>query len=233
MHHVPYQQLEQGCFGYEPTVWRTMPGDCQQAVRMIPNEHIELPKEAETAEPTPAEETTPVQEGQEGQEGQSSEKPIESLLNEVPESSPLDLPRIVQPDAIPESPAPADMPAEPPAKSPAEPPAAAPQAEPPAAKQPAAEPPAAEPKPAEPAPTEPKQPQPESTGGEQSDVSGAFSQPLPVITQPAVAPASVSARALFRTVHAALNESAQTKVAARHSQRKQSAAANLSRFISY
>ena len=45
-----YGQLEQACFGYEPTVWRTMPGDCEQAVRVIPNEVIQLP----AAAPTPA-----------------------------------------------------------------------------------------------------------------------------------------------------------------------------------
>jgi hypothetical protein len=51
-----FTRLEQSCFGYEPTVWRTMSGQCESAVRQIPEPMIQVPKASES---TPEEATTP------------------------------------------------------------------------------------------------------------------------------------------------------------------------------
>ncbi len=61
-----YAQLEQACFGYEPTVWRTLPGQCEQAVRMIPDEVVQVPAATPAAPP-------------------ADTKPGESVLDQVPE----------------------------------------------------------------------------------------------------------------------------------------------------
>lgn len=49
-----YGRLEQACFGYEPTVWRNMASECTQAVRMIPDEVVQLPPAAPAPTPAPA-----------------------------------------------------------------------------------------------------------------------------------------------------------------------------------
>jgi len=59
-----FTRLEQTCFGYEPTVWRTMSGECQQAERQIPEPVIYTPKTSETTPTT---------------------EPKESVLESVPE----------------------------------------------------------------------------------------------------------------------------------------------------
>jgi hypothetical protein len=43
-----FTRLEQSCFGYEPTVWRTMSGQCESAVRQIPEPMIQVPKASES-----------------------------------------------------------------------------------------------------------------------------------------------------------------------------------------
>jgi hypothetical protein len=103
VHHPAFEQLEQCCFGYEPTIWRDMPGDCQHAIRMIPDEPVCLPEK--TPEPTPAEMSTPPTDD-------AQAAPDEATLDEVPEQGPVNLPRIVAPlpeDQPATTPAPADM----------------------------------------------------------------------------------------------------------------------------
>ncbi len=234
-HHPAYEQLEQGCFGYEPTVWRSMPGDCQQAVRMIPNEVVVVPEKKVEEEPADAESSTPPMEGEEGRSPEES-SPEESLLQQVPESSPLDLPGIVQPRMFSEPPAAPESPVVPLTEPPAAvPPAAVPPAAvPPAAVPPAAVPPAAEPPTAGPPPAEVPLPVSEESEQEASPVADppvSRAMTLPVITGPVQEPASVSARELFRTIDEALNETARPKLAARAA--KKPVEGSLSRFISY
>ncbi len=50
-----YGRLEQACFGYEPTVWRALPGDCEQAVRMIPDAAVRAPAAAPSPPPAAVE----------------------------------------------------------------------------------------------------------------------------------------------------------------------------------
>ncbi|MHB8973537.1 MAG: hypothetical protein ACYC3X_26895 [Pirellulaceae bacterium] len=69
-----YAQLEQVCFGYEPTVWRTMPGQCEQAVRLIPEETVRVPAA------TPAQNST-------GSASPTETPPGQSILEGVPEPS--------------------------------------------------------------------------------------------------------------------------------------------------
>ena len=64
-----YAQLEQACFGYEPTVWRKLPGQCEQAVRMIPDEVVQVPAVTPATPAAPPTDT----------------KPGESVLDQVPE----------------------------------------------------------------------------------------------------------------------------------------------------
>ncbi|MHB0956054.1 MAG: hypothetical protein ACYC0X_06695 [Pirellulaceae bacterium] len=124
-----YGQLEQACFGYEPTVWRTMADGCEQAVRMIPNEVIQVPAAPEQASP-------------------ATDQPGASVLDQVPESEGL-LPRFMrdafEAPAAPEEGAPQEKEGAPQEMEPADIP---PQEQPaePAADEPAADEPAAEPR---------------------------------------------------------------------------------------
>lgn len=103
VHHPAFEQLEQCCFGYEPTIWRDMPGDCQHAIRMIPDEPVCLPEK--TPEPTPAEMSTPPTDP-------AQAAPDEATLDEVPDQGPVTLPGILSvplEDQPATTPAPADM----------------------------------------------------------------------------------------------------------------------------
>lgn len=126
--HPPYQQLDQVCFGYEPTVWRTMAGDCEQAHRLIPEPAIKVPP--------PAAAKSAVTEPDSG---------ALDILRDVPEPQPTEpeptepeptpgtgrVPRIALPPDVPESVPPVlqDVPI------PADPPGAAEPADPPAVRE--------------------------------------------------------------------------------------------------
>ncbi|MFW6171819.1 MAG: hypothetical protein ACODAD_15130 [Planctomycetota bacterium] len=122
-HCPPFEYLEQGCFGYEPTIWRTMPGDCPQAIRLIPDPQVDVPQQTDagTSQGTapPARKEKP----------EGSGRP---MLDEVPGSAPLDLPDMLEPPVDEPSETP-DKPAEttPPSVSPSAVPDVPPATEPP------------------------------------------------------------------------------------------------------
>ena len=241
-----YGQLEQTCFGYEPTVWRTMSGDCEQAVRVIPDEVVQLP----VAAPIPAEsDNTP-----------PTEPPTGPLpLEQVPEpgqESPRvpglfrDLEPAEQPPAETNPPptesAPADdaevpaptQPVIPPAESaptqPVEPePAPAEQSAPPTTDEPQSDTPAAEPAEA-PAPPESKPPvsmrpvsmRPVSMPPVRTPVT-------PVTQRRTLRPTNVAASELFRSVEQALGETTNTSKPARTRVAEKKGTIGLARFISY
>ena len=217
VHHPAYEQLEQGCFGYEPTVWRTMGGDCQQTLRMIPNEVVHVPSAAPSVV-APAEPAAPPID-------EAATAPEQPTLESVPDPNPLnDIPRIVQPDALPDTPATPETEETPESDQPLETPAE------PAAKQPAAVPGVVVPNPASVPAAEPELPK--SPPSADPPMSRAQSISRPVIMGPAIEPASAAANELFRTVSEALDEtSPSTRMAAQRSRKP--AAAGLSRFISY
>lgn len=212
VHHPAFDQLEQGCFGYEPTVWRSMAGDCQQAIRLVNEEGFGPPEAPEPAQAPPV---LP----------DESAMPKQPALEEVPDDPGLlNVPRIVAPpEEMPEEDA---APAEkPPAVSPAEVPEVNPVDQLPK-EEPAA--PAVEPKPkAKPPVVEPAVPPKKET-----TETSATPRFAPVINGPVATVSSqrAAADALFRTVSLALEEPQEP---ARIAERKKPAAANLSRFISY
>lgn len=160
-HHPSFEYLEQGCFGYEPTVWREMPGDCRQAIRFLPEVVAETPQPAQAPQPAAKPElgATP-----------QTAPPDEATLDDVPDQGPIDLPQIVEPPV--EQPSQATPPAVAPSAVPDVPPAAEtptkipPEETTPKAEQPSpaeGEEPAPEKKkmaPAEPDAAEPEQPVP-------------------------------------------------------------------------
>ncbi len=242
--HAPaFEQLEQGCFGYEPTVWRSMAADCQQAVRLVAEE---VPP---VQTPTPADQSAVVPPDPDA----TPPAVPEATLDEVPERIPLDIPRIVAPpQEDPEQDAPATKP---PAVSPAEVPSVpVPEMDvEPATKQPAAKPAAEQAQPA----AEETQPAAEETSHLEpapvhimpamippQGVETAQPRLAPVISGP-VARASratfttpdvqqkppAAAGELFRTVSAALEkETPRAAPATRFAAEKKN---GLSRFISY
>ncbi len=239
VHHPAFDQLEQGCFGYEPTVWRTMPGDCEQAVRMIPDEVVHTPRPAPAR--VPAEMTAPPQD-ESAQEGDVQDG---ALLNDVPDGGPLGVvPGIVRPPS--ETPQDAMSPAETPNET-------VPEAAPAAVKPPAVSPnevpdvpaivpvPAAEPK-VPPAKIEPKVP-PAKIEPPVSSLGPQFGPTLnaPVARSPAartmpsrsLSRSRASANALFRTVSTALGDTAHRNRTQPNRMARKPAAANLSKFISY
>ena len=234
-----YGQLEQACFGYEPTVWRTMPGDCEQAVRMIPNEVIQLPPAAPaTTEPDSAPPTEPA---------------ISPLpLDEVPEpgDESQGMPGLLR-DIEP-------VPQQPPAET--NPPATEP---PPAegTKEPATVEPAIGPadsapaQPAEPEPAPAEQPVPPNTDEPESDAKPAAepaAPPAPSESKPSVSSmrqvrtpvipvaqrrvertTNVAASELFSSVERALGDTANTSRPARPRVAEKKSTIGLARFISY
>ncbi|MGM0486364.1 MAG: hypothetical protein ACQESR_06345 [Planctomycetota bacterium] len=134
-HCPPFEYLEQGCFGYEPTIWRTMPGDCQQAIRLIPDPKVDVPKPAGAAEsPDKAPPATP----------EESTGPDQPTLNDVPDRAPVDLPDMMeppveQPTETPGEPAEATPPSVSPSAVPDVPPASEPGEKPPAKTRPETE----------------------------------------------------------------------------------------------
>ncbi len=229
-HHPAFQQLEQGCFGYEPTVWRSLPGDCQQVVRMIPEEVVHVPEPAAPAEPV----TPP--------EDELLDQPAQQ---DVPSDPLQGIPRIVQPmddvetpEAAPKSDIPPAEPPkseEPPVVQPLDvPPPPTPLTEPPA-KQPAVEPSGKQ----TPAPGTgsaiPEPPIPESPKTfprAYPPLSRSTPTLRPVLAQPVPQPASIAASELFRTVSQALEETSRPNRVAKQPVKKD-AAAGLSKFISY
>lgn len=244
-HHPPFQKLEQGCFGYEPTVWRNMGEDCQQAVRMIPDEPLVLPvvKSATTQVPksdTPSadteeevlgnpepksEDTADVDplglpgimklQGDESEDGAASDTPQEVPLSDLP-TVPQDPPANQPIDQVPSSVVP---PAEPAPAIPSKP------EEPPAEKQSRFSPPRT----IEPSigvtPTPPQKPEPRKPEPRKPE-----SQFPPVIDGPMAkaSAAKASADSLFKTVSQALEAPPAKPVA-----KKNVPAAGLSKFISY
>jgi hypothetical protein len=198
-----------------------MPTECQQAVRLIPAEEIDVPPTV--PQPTPADMTSPPVDS-------SEVAPESAAQEEVPDRGPLDLPRIVQPVEEAEAEAAETPPRAEPAQDAAQqpqpvrpslvPPSAVPEV-PPVPAEPAA--PAAEPAPEQETPVK-KEPT--------ASQSRARPQFAPVIDGPVVQPAAASATALFRAVDAALHETS-SRGPTRPRNSAQPAAANLSRFISY
>jgi hypothetical protein len=166
-HHAAephYGRLEQACFGYEPTVWRSLPGDCEQAVRMIPDEVVQLPAAA-PAPAQPALERTPDDQvplepdaAPETETAPPDENRVPGVLRGILEGAtpPADQPTLPDnpPPAMPQEPAVEPPAATPPAVEPVVPPAVEPATAP--GTEPAA-PPAVEPAapPAAPPATEP------------------------------------------------------------------------------
>jgi hypothetical protein len=210
-HHPAFEQIEQGCYGYEPTLWRSMPGDCQQAIRLVTEEVVETPEP--TMAPSQPEMTTPPRD--------EAAAPDEATIDAVPDSGPLDVPRIVAPPA--EQPAPKKEPVQPPvAKPPAVSPAEVPDVPKPEADGTSTLVPMG------PAITHPVV-TPANTRTRVKAERPERQQFAPVINGPVaqVSARQASAGALFRTVSQALSEPPQPGRIA-----KQPAAANLSRFIS-
>ncbi len=209
-----YGQLEQACFGYEPTVWRTMADDCEQAVRLIPNEVIQTPPP--TPIPPRATELTPgilpldqvPEPGQApGQEEEHGTAPniIRDLLE--PDETPKPAPE--QP-ALPTEPA-----QEPAAEVPV--PDTAPADQTPAMDEPQIED----------ATTAPPTPSPTS----RRSVTRIPASPVALHSPPANS-TSGAAGELFRSIEQALRENPHASTHARKTEQQQSAV-GLARFISY
>jgi hypothetical protein len=231
-------QLEQACFGYEPTVWRNMAGDCAQSVRMIPNEVIvprpavaplppQVPAAAEPAEQQPG--VLPLD--QVPEPGQESDRPLGIFRGILPDEEP------------PTTPA---EPSTEPAKEPATEPAKEPATEPAKELQPVPAP--AEEKPSAPAPAPAQEPQPQNeqppAAPEEPKVNDTPpaetpATPPPALSGPALTvPASPvahrtgsragAAEELFRTLERALGKT--TEAAAKPAQQSN---IGLARFITY
>jgi hypothetical protein len=241
-----YGQLEQACFGYEPTVWRNMPGQCEQAVRLIPDEVIQLPAAAPAqATPDSAPPTEPVPGGlpldQVPEPGQES-----SALPRIMDVGPADQPPAeTTPPATPPA-APDEAAKEPAALEPAMPPESAPQ-----------EPTPPEPAQPEPAQPEPAQPEPQPPSGDEPKKTDAppavepATPPAPPTPEPSVSvrktrkpvtpvalrptrySTNVAAAKLFRSVEQALSETMDSGKSARQRVTEKNTAVGLARFISY
>lgn len=239
-----FTRLDQNCFGYEPTVWRTMSGECNQAVRQIPEPVIRLPKAVEEA-PKPATEPKPsVLESvpEPGQE--SSEDGGIGILNGI------DLPKTPQdnttpptepaPDtATPQPPAPAEQPKDnlAPADAPTTPaPAAESTPAPPPAETPAeGNAPATEPSPPQVDPTaappaEPPKPQ-FSRGSTREILTVPVSRQTPEDKVAAPKSHAEAADHLFRTLESALRDAPHQTPAPKTAAKK--GPTGLAKFISY
>ncbi len=238
-------ELEQACFGYEPTVWRNMPGQCEQAVRVIPDEVIQLPAAAPTqAEPANAPPTESV--------------PGMLPLDQVPEpgQDSTEVPGIIrdiepgqQPPAgtTPPTTEPAadEAAKEPAALEPVVPPKSAPQEPtPPESVQPES----AQPAPAQPAPqlpsskepktdtapaVEPATPPARSTSKPSASLRQVRQPVTPVAQRPGPHSTNVAAAELFRSVEQALSKTVDTGKPARQHVAEKNTAIGLARFISY
>lgn len=102
-----YGRLEQGCFGYEPTVWRALPGDCQQAVRMIPDPVVQVPAPASPPPQAAAEPETDEQESMQPEDepdadaGTPDESHVPGVIRGLLEDTPMPVPESAPPDALP------------------------------------------------------------------------------------------------------------------------------------
>ncbi len=175
-----FTRLEQTCFGYEPTVWRTMSGPCETAVRQIPEPMIQVPKASEsTTETVTTPETAP------------KESPLETVPEPGQGSGPPGLFReLMAPPGSsnegsvpPTEPVPGTGPMDEsaPAKEPV--PGVEPGTEP-AEENAPAEPPATEPAPTEPATDEPTSSEPTAEPAPEPELA-----PVPEAAQPESTPA--------------------------------------------
>jgi len=251
-HEPHYAMLEQGCFGYEPTVWRNVANECTQAVRMIPNEVVPLPPAQPT--PPPAETTPSVlplddvpAPGDEGGLPKFMQVPDDETTTE-PAVPPAETPAEPGDNPTPESDVPAVEPAVEPAKPPVNEPAVEPAVEP--AKPPVSEPavePAQSPAPIEPEPT------PMPTDASPAPPAAPADQPAPASAEPSttdspppsirssrvpVRPVAhrvtqgsrVAAGALFQSMEQALGKPTTPEASPA---RENHSAVGLARFISY
>lgn len=254
-----FTRLEQSCFGYEPTVWRTMTGQCDSAVRQIPEPVIRVPQ---PSAPTPTPETAPKESilGPLPEPGESSGL-FQGILGPTappsdgstpptepaPGTEPMNGPAPTTEPAPGTEPADGTAPVEPPAteaqpaeeaapgESAAEP-AAVPEAAPEAAPKPIipettplAPPPV---EPTTPPPAEPPAPQFSFSSARTVKVAPADRAPADRASQPEPGQASTgAANNLFRTLESALGDTQQPARSAKVAPKKGSS--GLAKFISY
>lgn len=228
-----YAQLEQVCFGYEPTVWRTMSGQCEQAARLIPDEVVQVPvappaqATTESALPT---ETGPGPSGLEGVPEPGDRLP--AVMNPAPE--PTTPEGTETPEAAPaETPPPVQPPMENPPVAPAPPQEQPPVENPPAAAAPPQEPIREAPSADVPPAVAPETPPASSATGPKFSRREARKPVTLAAQQPTEPATNAVASGLFRSVEQALVVKPSAAKVAEQRPANKNSAIGLARFISY